>query len=36
MNRFVGVIDEPRLYGRALSAAEILAIFRAGATARCN
>jgi hypothetical protein len=35
-NRFSGVIDEPRVYGRALAAAEILAIFRAGATSRCN
>lgn len=33
--RFTGIIDEPRIYNRALQAAEIQAIYRAGATNRC-
>jgi hypothetical protein len=32
---FTGIIDEVRLFGRALSAVEILAIYRAGGAARC-
>jgi hypothetical protein len=34
--RFTGVIDEPRIYNRALQANEIQAIYRAGATTRCQ
>jgi len=33
---FGGLIDEPAIYGRALSAAEILAIRNAGAAGRCK
>ena len=34
--RLSGVIDEPRIYNRALTANEILAIYRDGATIRCQ
>jgi len=34
-NRTTGIIDEPRIYGRALASDEVLAIFRAGAAVRC-
>lgn len=33
--RYAGVLDEPTVYGRALSAAEIEAIFLAGADGKC-
>ena len=32
---FVGLIDEPAIYSRALSAAEILAIYNAGVSGKC-
>jgi len=34
-NRFTGVIDEPRIYNRALQASDSQSIYRAGATSRC-
>ena len=34
--RFSGILDEPRIYNRALSANEIQAIYRDGATTRCQ
>jgi len=34
-NRFSGVIDEPRIFGRALSAAEIQDIYQTGSPAHC-
>jgi len=33
---FTGIIDEVRLYDRALTFDEIVAIYNAGATARCT
>jgi hypothetical protein len=33
---FNGVIDEPRIYNRALQTSEILAIYRQGASTRCR
>lgn len=35
-NNFDGVIDETRIYNRALSDSELLEIFRAGAARRCK
>ncbi len=32
---FAGLIDEPAIYGRALSAAEILSVYTAGANGKC-
>src|SRR5207237_6866859 len=32
---FVGAIDEPAIYGRSLSGAEILAIYNAGSAGKC-
>jgi hypothetical protein len=34
--RFSGLMDEPSLYSRALSAAEIKSIYNAGASGKCN
>jgi hypothetical protein len=36
ISRFVGSIDEPTIYGRALGAAEILAIYEAGIAGKVN
>ncbi len=33
---FPGLIDEPTIYGRALSAAEILALYNAGSNGKCK
>jgi hypothetical protein len=35
-SRFSGIIDEARIYKSALTAADIMAIYQAGATARCG
>jgi len=34
--RFSGIIDEPRIYNRALQPNEIQPIYRAGAKTRCR
>jgi Concanavalin A-like lectin/glucanases superfamily len=35
MHRFVGIVDEVRVFSRALSAAEIQTIFQQGGMTRC-